>query len=132
MSNAQKYLKLKFFVENNGSEWAIFLCIFFIIMLSDDKEATSLGIVSLIVPIWIFFREKVSYDIKLIPISDKEIKILNKKYRIIKFFEWVSFGAIFFLLHRFSKSIAYSIGFFIIFSFLYLTYTLTKFLKREF
>ena len=132
MTNAKRYMKLKFYVENNGSEWAIFLCIFFIIMLIDDKEAILLGLVSLIVPIWIFFREKDSYEIKLIPISDKEMKELNRRYILLKFIQWFAFGLISFVLQRFLKSWAYSIGFFMIFSFVYLTLVMTKFLKREF
>lgn len=131
MTNAERYIKLKFFVENNAIEWAIFICMFYLAISLGDKADTILGIVLTAFPIWFFFREKESNDILLIPISYKDMKILSRKYRVIKFLEWISFGTVCYILQRFSKSIAYSIGFFIIFSILYWVYVFTKFLKRE-
>lgn len=132
MTNAERYIKLKFFVENNAIEWAIFMCMFYLAISLGDKADTILGIVLTFFPIWFFFREKVSSDILLIPISYKDMKILNRKYMLIKFIEWISFGTICFILQNFFKTWAYIIGFFIIFNIGYLTYTFTKHLKREF
>lgn len=132
ISSTKKYLKLKFNIENNGIEWAVFICMFYLAISLGDKADTILGIVLTAFPIWFFFREKVSSDILLIPISHKNMKILNRNYKIIKLIEWISFGTICFILQNFFKTWTYSIGFFIIFNIGYLTYAFTKHLKREF
>lgn len=132
MTNAKGYMKLKFYVENNAIELAIFTCMFYLAVTIGESKETLLGIVLIAFPVWFFFREKVSNDILLLPISHKEMKNLNKKYRFIKFIEWMSFGLISFVLQKFSESWAYSIVFLMIFSIIYIIYVFTKFIKREF
>ena len=119
-----KYIKLKFKIENIFLDLIIFYCFWLFGSEPQNQKQIFIGMSLIVFPLFLILQDNITKEMRIVPISNMELKKFRKIYIYLKFFIWISFGILSYLSEKlFGIS---RIGFLIIFIFLYILYGTLK------